>query len=570
MNRERLLLIFGFGLLLVSNQVNRAIAADQIYVATDSGKIHLLRDIPRGVSSLEMPGSLSVTTRDVDLTTNGIVPDGFSLTALQTTPVSLSNGGQVVLGTTNGYVLTYDANLASLRTATDICDGCGFPVQSVAVGQWGDLPVAVAAAHSLDAPVGTGGFSVPTYNSSMEFIGNTSFVDDGTGPDPDVTALRFGNLDGSRPGNELFIGTTNKNTIHKNSGFLGGVAKDPLATAGNPLPPQFVWDDEDNDVTNGVTTPWYHMNNTIADAFVADSIGFGPPTDEIVVVGQTNDFTGPFGEGPRQFGTMVHQYLAASPAAPIFVFENAGARPDQVSKPILAAVAGNVLDSDPNPTGFDFTGNELIWAGIDELRICNGTTFCTQIINTGERVQHIILADVLHDDGVLEIVLATSNEPFFVSPATDVTGIPFTGGRLLVFEHEVVGDLNTNFVFDPTAADPRGAIVELGATTSVMGMAALLETIPPDGVLGDYNDDGSVDAVDYAVWRNNLGVAITLPNEGATPGIVTIEDYNIWKENYGMTAGSGSLATSYAVPEPQSLLITLLAAVCCGYLRYSR
>lgn len=536
-------------------------AADQLYVSTDSGTMFLLRNLTPGSYSLVAPGAMSVTTLNVEQDTLGVVPNGFSLTTVRTTATPLSGGGQVVLGTTNGYVLTYDANLSSLRTANNLCNGCDVPVQEVEVGQWGDLPVAVAAAHSLDAPLGTGGFSVVSFNGSMEFIGNTGYFDDGTGPDPDVTALRFGNLDASRAGNELLIATTNRNTYHKNSGLYTGVAKDPAATAAAPATPIFVWDN-DGDVTNGIANPWRGMNNTIADAYVADSIPdieVPTGTDELTFVGQSNDFTGPPNEGPHQFGTMVHTFYSISPNPPFFAYENAGARADQVSKPMLAAVAGNVLDSDPNPTGFNFTGpNELIWAGIDELRICNGNTHCTQIIETGEHIQQIALADVLHNDGVLEIVMATGNAPFFTAPATDVTGIPFTGGRIIIYEHDVVGDLNTNFVFDPTGETPRGAIIELGASISVNGLAALLATATPEGIAGDYNDNGIVDAADYTVWRNRVGQDVDLPND-PIGGTIGQAHYNQWKGNFGMSSGGNAATFAGAVPEPATIGIALVS-----------
>ena len=116
-------------------------------------------------------------------------------------------------------------------------------------------------------------------------------------------------------------------------------------------------------------------------------------------------------------------------------------------------------------------------SGISETRVCNGSLLCSQTITAHDRVQFVMLADVLHNDGVLELVLGTSNKPFFTSPATDMTGYPFTGGRLLIYEHEVIGDMGTNFVFDPTnATNPRGAIIELGPTTSITGLASLATT----------------------------------------------------------------------------------------------
>jgi hypothetical protein len=549
-----------------------ALAADQLYVTGNSGTMYLLRNMEAGHWSLATPGSMSVSSLNVEQDTIGVVPGGFTLATVQTTPTALSAGGQVVLGTTNGHVLTYDANLSSLRTSNSLCMGCdSLPVQAVAVGQFGNLPVAVAAAHALDAPLGSGGFSVVTFNENMEFIGNTGYFDDGTGPDPDATALRFGNLDASRPGNELLITATNLNTIHKNSGVFAGVAKDPAASAVNPLAPQFIWDVADGNVSNGVDNPWYFMNNTIRDAYVANFIpdSFVPTgTDEIVVVGQTNDFTGPPGEGPHQFGTMIHEYYSISPNAPFFAFENAGAFSTQLEKPMLAVTGGKILNSDPNPTGFDFSGpNEMVMVGIDQIRICNGFTHCTQVINTNERLQQVILADVLHDDGVLEIVVATGNQPFFVSPGMDVTGVPFTGGRLLVFEHDTIGDMNTNFVLNPTGENPRGAIIELGAAFSVTGLAALAATTPPDGLPGDYNGDGFVDAADYTVWRNHLGDAneTNISNNGDGGGIEQ-SDYAWWKANYGNgnPPGAGGLA---AVPEPTSVALLLVSVSLCAFIR---
>jgi hypothetical protein len=53
--------------------------------------------------------------------------------------------------------------------------------------------------------------------------------------------------------------------------------------------------------------------------------------------------------------------------------------------------------------------------------------------------------------------------------------------------------------------------------------------------IGDYNDNGTVDAADYAVWRNALNTMTTLPND-QTPGTVDQADYDVWKANFG-TAG---------------------------------
>jgi hypothetical protein len=78
---------------------------------------------------------------------------------------------------------------------------------------------------------------------------------------------------------------------------------------------------------------------------------------------------------------------------------------------------------------------------------------------------------------------------------------------------------------------------------------------------GDYNDNGTVDAADYVLWRDNVGAIVTLPND-TTPEWVMDEDYPVWRANFGRAAGSaagfGSTAAS-AAPEPQTLIAFLIA-----------
>ncbi len=85
----------------------------------------------------------------------------------------------------------------------------------------------------------------------------------------------------------------------------------------------------------------------------------------------------------------------------------------------------------------------------------------------------------------------------------------------------------------------------------------------PAGVTGDYNNNGTVDAADYVVWRDNLNSSNTLPND-PTPGMVTQEDYTHWRAHFGETAGGGaSSGQAAAVPEPGTWL--LCAFVVCMF-----
>jgi hypothetical protein len=79
----------------------------------------------------------------------------------------------------------------------------------------------------------------------------------------------------------------------------------------------------------------------------------------------------------------------------------------------------------------------------------------------------------------------------------------------------------------------------------------------PAGVPGDYNNNGTVDAGDYVLWRKHNNTATTLPND-STPGTDS-SDYNVWRSHFGQPVGSGSLSST-AAPEPSCLLLLILGS----------
>ena len=73
----------------------------------------------------------------------------------------------------------------------------------------------------------------------------------------------------------------------------------------------------------------------------------------------------------------------------------------------------------------------------------------------------------------------------------------------------------------------------------------------PTVVPGDHNDDGTVDAADYVVWRKT--------DSGNSQG------YTDWRANFGegMGDGGGSAGASPSqtgVPEPATLVLLMFAA----------
>jgi hypothetical protein len=73
-------------------------------------------------------------------------------------------------------------------------------------------------------------------------------------------------------------------------------------------------------------------------------------------------------------------------------------------------------------------------------------------------------------------------------------------------------------------------------------------------LLGDYNNNGAVDAADYVLWRNGSA----LQNDD-TPG-TGADDYTRWRAQFGKTLPGGSGADA-AVPEPAAIAMLLIAAL---------
>jgi hypothetical protein len=83
-------------------------------------------------------------------------------------------------------------------------------------------------------------------------------------------------------------------------------------------------------------------------------------------------------------------------------------------------------------------------------------------------------------------------------------------------------------------------------STTVGPQMYRLQVTVADGLPGDFNADGKVDAADYVVWRKNIG----------TPAA-----FNMWRVNFGATAsGAGSFNTLASTPEPSSADLLSLAA----------
>jgi probable HAF family extracellular repeat protein len=112
------------------------------------------------------------------------------------------------------------------------------------------------------------------------------------------------------------------------------------------------------------------------------------------------------------------------------------------------------------------------------------------------------------------------------------------GGGLHLIDADVgLNEFTANHVYDNTAS------------TSHPNIFGSYEVIPDQtSLLGDYNNNGTVDAADYTVWRDGLGSTYTMA------------DYDVWKSHFGQSLGSGAIGSASAlpaIPEPTSLALLL-------------
>jgi hypothetical protein len=85
-----------------------------------------------------------------------------------------------------------------------------------------------------------------------------------------------------------------------------------------------------------------------------------------------------------------------------------------------------------------------------------------------------------------------------------------------------------------------------------------------DGLPGDYNGNGKVDAADYVVWRNNVGMTGNVAADGNEDNVVDVDDYQLWRSNFGRTNSGSGASNGAAVPEPAGCAITTVALLIFG------
>ncbi|MCA9184096.1 MAG: PEP-CTERM sorting domain-containing protein [Pirellulaceae bacterium] len=96
----------------------------------------------------------------------------------------------------------------------------------------------------------------------------------------------------------------------------------------------------------------------------------------------------------------------------------------------------------------------------------------------------------------------------------------------------------------------------LYVTSSGIEIDGIVRYVQGSVLQGDYNKNGTVDAADYTVWKDNFGSTSNLAADGNGNGTVDAADYTVWKDNFGNT---GSVSSVAAVPEASTGVLAMLA-----------
>jgi hypothetical protein len=144
-------------------------------------------------------------------------------------------------------------------------------------------------------------------------------------------------------------------------------------------------------------------------------------------------------------------------------------------------------------------------------------------------------------------------------PLADFT--PFTAGEFVNSGDGSLSNFNLYYLGLETVTGAGAGLVNL----EIESIRVMLPV--PEGLDGDFNDDGKVDAADYVMWQK-IGTN-PLPNDN---GVATAtERYNLWRANFGNMSMPGGGAGGANVPEPATGAIALVAyAILAGVRRRNR
>ncbi len=161
-------------------------------------------------------------------------------------------------------------------------------------------------------------------------------------------------------------------------------------------------------------------------------------------------------------------------------------------------------------------------------------------------------------------------------PATD-TGSPGTAGSSMsatitdgttTWSASLSPLLTAPWFFDGFSLDSFGVIIRTtsgavrnGVFTFNISNLTYTGGTAIAGVPGDYNNDGTVNAADYLLWRKGVAPLANEVDTTGGAGVTNAADYTAWRARFGNVSGSGSGLGAGAVPEPTTAVLALFAGL---------
>ena len=172
--------------------------------------------------------------------------------------------------------------------------------------------------------------------------------------------------------------------------------------------------------------------------------------------------------------------------------------------------------------------------------------------------------DVINDTGA-DGSLHTHRFFFLDSGDQNATTTPVDGIYLLSMRMTMVGLDHSQPIYI-VLGTPGSTLAALQAAETWAANRA--DDLAPD-FNADFNDDFIVDGADYLIWQRNLGAndALLSTGDADRDGVVGAGDLAIWQSEFGLSlemfpgaiSTSSTSAVAHPVPEPSSVLLSILA-----------
>ncbi|MEO0532041.1 MAG: family 16 glycosylhydrolase [Planctomycetota bacterium] len=94
-------------------------------------------------------------------------------------------------------------------------------------------------------------------------------------------------------------------------------------------------------------------------------------------------------------------------------------------------------------------------------------------------------------------------------------------------------------------------IVSEGGSPTGTVLVDGVSLVAVEGLAGDFNFDGRVDAIDFTVWKDTEGSSTNLAADANRDGTVDDADAAIWRANFGRTGANNSTS----IPEPTAAVL---------------